>query len=162
MKVESCSWHKPRQAYERYLHDSGVEIDELGTGRYFSADKEYYLDLSYKGEMRFGPRYFSVQIRDKDDRLIRDFKKRTFGVPGSFGRESYYWVGSPWSPSSRHIALDEFKSGNASEFQLVIYDLDSGEEVIADAKKLDNFLINQLDAQLNNEQFMLKTSTLTL
>lgn len=44
---------------------------------------------------------------------------------------------------------------------LTILGLEPTEEVIADAKKLDNFLINQLDAQLNTEQFMLKTMPLT-
>lgn len=45
---------------------------------------------------------------------------------------------------------------------LTLLGLEPTEEVIADAKKLDNFLINQLDEQLNTEQFMLKTSSLSL
>ena len=44
---------------------------------------------------------------------------------------------------------------------LTILGLEPKEEVIADAKKFDNFLVNQLDAQLNTEQFMLKISSLT-
>lgn len=45
---------------------------------------------------------------------------------------------------------------------LTILGLEPTEDVIADAKKLDNFLLHQLEEQLNTEQFMLRTKSLTL
>ena len=96
---------------------------------YISPGGGLALALTYEGELRFGPAFFSAEIKTRkqgqNGEILSKLRFRKFLSPGCCGQKFDYWAGDPWSGDEKHLALVEVKTSSRAKSKALIFNLHS-------------------------------------